>query len=635
MSVCAPKVKLKWLATFVVYASCACARASIHLPNLAADTCPQIWNHTCLPRAMPIIKTLHAIGAGECCAACVADTMCMSWTVNPSQDNSCYLRGSFKEGNKKSSAGCVSGAIPGRTPPPSPPMPPPSPAPPNAKNVLMIVVDDLRPQLGAYNISVGAGQMMHTPHVDKLAARGMVFKYAYSQYAVCSPSRNSFMSGRRPDTTLTFNFKDSFRSAPGGGSMVALPQYFKQHGYNTTGCGKTYHTGHPPNFDQPYSWTEGVEYVGYNQGLGFCGNHSACVIPRNDPKLNTDDGLAARAIELLTSHKENNIRPFFVAVGFIRPHVDWSAPQEFWDLYNASGLALAKHKTAPPTAPKVAWVDGGYCDNKAGDLGHGYHFNATVPIPDDIARFWRHGYYAAVSYVDSNIGKVLTALDDLGLADDTVVAMIADHGYQLGEHSMWEKYTNWELATRVPFILAVPWKMGSHGIVSTALVESVDLYPTLAVVAGLPLPRAGANCTDTGCIEGFDASPLLDDPCRPWKVASFSQYGRCDHDPATGYYKRCSGEAREMIQVMGYSVRTEDFRYTEWFTYNGGTLKPEYNDTVAVELYDHRGDPGNDFDFYDQVNLAHNTSFASVAKLHAQILRNGWRKAEPSLTVEL
>ena len=142
------------------------------------------------------------------------------------------------------------------------------------------------------------------------------------------------------------------------------PRRFKTPGYNTTGCGKTYHAGHPPNFDQPFSWTEGVEYVGYNQGLGFCGNHSACVIPDNDPRVDTDAGLAARAIELLTSHKEHNVKPFFVAVGFIRPHVDWSSPQQFWDLYNESTLALAKHKTAPPTAPKVAWVDGGYCDKK-------------------------------------------------------------------------------------------------------------------------------------------------------------------------------------------------------------------------------------------------------------------------------
>ena len=203
-------------------------------------------------------------------------------------------------------------------------------------NVLSIMVDDLRPQLGCYNITV-CGKKMHTPHIDSLAARGLTFRFAYTQYAVCSPSRNSFMSGRRPDTTLTYNFKDSFRAAPAerngghaGNTWLSYPEYFKQHSYNTTGCGKTYHSGHPKNFDQPYSWTPGVEYVGYNQGLGFCGQHAACALAANDTRHFTDDGLAARAIELLQSHRANEITPWFVAVGFIRPHVDWSAPQRFW-----------------------------------------------------------------------------------------------------------------------------------------------------------------------------------------------------------------------------------------------------------------------------------------------------------------
>ena len=140
------------------------------------------------------------------------------------------------------------------------PSTPPSP-PPGAQNVLLIVVDDLRPQLNLYNVSVCDGLAMHTPNIDKLGARGLTFARHYNQYSVCSPSRNSFMSGRRPDTTLTFNFKDSFRTAPGGEAMIAMPEYFKTHGYNTTGCGKTYHAGHPHNFDIPRSWTEGVKCV--------------------------------------------------------------------------------------------------------------------------------------------------------------------------------------------------------------------------------------------------------------------------------------------------------------------------------------------------------------------------------------
>lgn len=326
---------------------------------------------------------------------------------------------------------------PAPSPPPSPPLPPPTPPPSGALNVLSIMVDDLRPQLGCFNISVCGGKKMVTPHIDALAERGLTFRHAYTQYAVCSPSRNSFMSGRRPDTTLTYNFKDSFRTvparggAPPGNAWVSYPEYFKLHGYNTTGCGKTYHSGHPKNFDQPTSWTTGVEYVGYNQGLGFCGSHAACELGENDTQHFTDDGLAARAIELMSSHKTHGISPWFVAVGFIRPHVDWSSPSRFWENYPEEECShdVAKHRSAPSTSPRIAWVDGGYVDKKSADVGPGYHFNATTSVNDTVAALWRRGYYSAVSYVDWNIGKVLTELRSLEFEENTVVVLNADHGY--------------------------------------------------------------------------------------------------------------------------------------------------------------------------------------------------------------
>lgn len=260
---------------------------------------------------------------------------------------------------------------------------------------------------------------------------------------------------------------------------------------------------------------------------------------------------------------------------------------------------------------------------KKGDVGPDYHFNASIPVNNSVANQWRRGYYAAVSYMDSNVGKVLEALDNLGFTDNTVVAVMADHGYQLGEHSMWEKYTNWELAARVPMMLAVPWKTKSHGVVTTALVENVDMYPTLASAAGLPVP----NIACKGCIEGDDNTPLLDNPFRPWKKAVFSQYGRCSFDESTGYYQRCSGQDRDQIQVMGYSVRTENFRYTEWFSYNGSSV--DFSKTVARELYDHTTDIGDDFDAYDQVNVASNPAYAKVVDEHATIVREGWTKQRP------
>lgn len=492
----------------------------------------------------------------------------------------------------------------------------------------MIVVDDLRPQLGCYNVSVCGGMKMHTPNLDGLAARGLLFRNNYNQYSVCSPSRNSFMSGRRPDSTLTYNFKDDFRHAPGGEKMIALPEYFKTHGYNTTGCGKTYHSGKPKNFDQPRSWTPGVLYKGYNQGLGFCGEHAACALAANDTAHFTDDGLAERAIELMTSHKANGISPWFVAVGFIRPHVDWSAPQRFWDLYPEEKCKddQAKHQTAPPTAPKIAWVDGMYVDKKSADVGPNYHFSPTVPVPAAVSNFWRRGYYAAVSYMDWNVGKVLQAVADLGYSNDTIISFHADHGYQIGEHAMWEKYTNWELAARVPWIISSPGHPSSHGRFTTALTENVDIYATLAAAAGLPLPAIG--CADPGtCVEGDSAVPLLVDPERTWKKASISQYARCALDNATGYYSRCSGDARSAIQSMGYSVRTDRWRYTEWFAYDGE--RTNMNTTIATELYDHQGDTGDDMDFYDQVNVVSDPANAKVVQEHAQLVRDGWKKLRP------
>ena len=265
------------------------------------EQCPEKWEHTCLPTSMPILQELDASTAEVCCAACLNNTKCVSWTLNTHQKK-CHIRGSFlgkQHGNE-----CTSGQIPGRSPVPSPsPGPSPVPPPADAKNVLLIVVDDLRPQLNCYNISVCGGRNMHTPNIDALAAKSLTFRFAFNQYSVCAPSRNSFMSGRRPDSTLAYNFKDDFRHAPGGQSWVSMPQYFKEHGYNSSGAGKTYHSGLPHNFDYPRSWS--IPYPSYNQGLGFCGDHCACNF--TDDKYRSDEEYANITIETLKSHKANNV----------------------------------------------------------------------------------------------------------------------------------------------------------------------------------------------------------------------------------------------------------------------------------------------------------------------------------------
>ena len=192
---------------------------------------------------------------------------------------------------------------------------------------------------------------------------------------------------------------------------------------------------------------------------------------------------------------------------------------------------------------------------------------------------------------------------------------------------MWEKYTNWELSARVPFIVSAPHKAVSHGRVTTALTESVDAYPTVAALAGLPVPEI--DCP--GCVEGDDASPLLDNPDAPWKRGAISQYARCALNEETGYYSRCSGDAlhTSAFQAMGYSVRSQGWRYTEWFSFNYTTAKTDFHTSLFVELYDHRQDAGDDFDAYDQENVASDPANAAVLKQHAQMVRDGWTKLRP------
>lgn len=363
------------------------------------------------------------------------------------------------------------------------------------------------------------------------------------------------MSGRRPDTTLViqgcchfahhvdslvYNFKDDFRHAPNGTQWLSFPQAFKSAGFNTTGCGKTYHSGHPKNFDQPYSWTQGVDYMGYDQGINECGDGKSafCIVPNENETDLMDSRIADRAIELFGSHQQHNIKPWAVFAGFLRPHVDWRVPQRAYDLYPLDTVDPPKNPTLAPTAPKVAWVDGGYIDKKTLDLGSA-KYTPYTPLPTNISTAWRRGYYASVSFVDKQIGRVLDELDRLGLRNSTVVGLLADHGYQLGEHAMWEKYTNWELAARVPFIISDPDSPSSHGKTTDALVEAVDMYPTLAELAGIK-----AEST----VEGFSAAPLLQSPHRLWKLGAISQYARCSLQ-GDGFYTRCSGEDRQKIQV--------------------------------------------------------------------------------------
>jgi len=473
-------------------------------------------------------------------------------------------------------------------------------------NVLFIAVDDLRPELGCYG-----NEIIKTPNIDALAARGTRFLRAYCQQAVCSPSRTSLLLGRRPDTTRVYDLQTHFRlNLP---NVVTLPQYFKQHGYHTQGFSKIYHGGldDPPSWTVPH-WTPKAPAYGKPETLEALRREAArlraergpasrvvkrdpktgAVLKRSPPKWRArgpawedpdvpDDALADgqttnRAIEVLRQVKDKR---FFLAVGYLKPHLPFVAPKRYYDLYQRSQLTLAPNPFPPKDCPEIALTNWGELRAYKGIPKSG-------PLSDQMALDLIHGYYACTSYIDAQIGRLLDELDRLNLRDNTVVILWGDHGWQLGEHGLWCKHTNFEVATRVPLIISAPGQK-HPGAATDALVEFVDIYPTLCELCGLPLPEG---------LEGTSMVPVMDDPKHRWKSAAFSQYPR--------------GRA------MGYSIRTDRYRYTEWIPRGGG-------EPIARELYDHQEDP------QENVNLAGRPEYSSlVAKLSKQ-LHAGWRAALP------
>lgn len=474
-------------------------------------------------------------------------------------------------------------------------------------NVLFIAVDDLRPALGCYGTPI-----IKSPHIDALARTGTVFNRAYCQQAVCSPSRTSLLTGRRPDITKIYDLQTHFRlHLP---DVVTLPQFFKEHEYHTQSLGKVYHD----LLDDPQSWSV-RSWVPQDQMYGRPENQAAVRKKRErlrsegellqvdsikrDPTTRAvlkivrkgnvraigpawedpdvpdnalrDGMLADKAIEVLGQVKDKS---FFLAVGFYRPHLPFVAPKKYYDLYRPQKLQLAGNPYAPKDVPKIALTN-------SGELRTYSDIPTQGAVSDEKARELIHGYYATVSYVDAQIGRVLAELDRLGLGERTVVVLWGDHGWQLGEHGLWCKHTNFEVATRSPLIISAPGQ-ANRGVTTDALVEFVDIYPTLVELCGLPMPEG---------LEGSSFVPVMNAPHRRWKRAAFSQYPR--------------GEA------MGYSMRTGRYRYTEWAKQG----KP----AIGVELYDHKADP------HENVNLAGQSEHKELTSRLSKQLHAGWREATP------
>lgn len=447
-------------------------------------------------------------------------------------------------------------------------------------NVLFIVVDDLRTNLGCYGDATAL-----TPSIDALAARGVRFNAAYCQQAVCNPSRASFMTGRRPDTLRVWDLVTHFRQTVP--AVVTLPQYFKQHGYQTAAIGKLFHDGKKMADAASWSVTERLDAVpkredyqlAENQREGR-GSKAAALEFVDAPASAYPDGrVADAAISALADFAGAPQRqPFFLALGFRKPHLPFTAPKAYWDLFAARTIPDPVAPQAPLGAPALALHDSielrGYSDMpQQGDF-------SPVQIRD-----LRRAYYAATAFTDAQIGRVLEALRARGFAENTVIVLFSDHGFHLGEHGLWVKTTNYEADTRVPLIIALPDGC-LRGVSTEALTELLDLYPTLADLCGLPTPSG---------VEGRSLRPWLENPARPGRAAAFSQFPR-------------PWLLRQEPEHMGYAVRTATHRYIEWRDWATGAVH-------ARELYalDHPGD-------FERVNLSERPAAQALVRELSSLL---------------
>lgn len=456
------------------------------------------------------------------------------------------------------------------------------------KNVLFIAVDDLRPELGCYG-----HPLIKSPNIDALAKGGVVFERTYCQQAVCGPTRASLLTGCRPDTTKVYNLSTHIRTTMP--EVVTLQQHFKNNGYFSVGMGKLFHNGleDKDSYSIPHQYGGGKAYVteknmelrrkAKEKGKSWGGAEATECADVPDETY-TDGTLAAMAIRSLQGLAPkaraagDQRQPFFLGLGFSKPHLPFCAPKKYWDLYDRSQIPLP-YPDKPKNAPSIAFT-------QWGELREYTDIPRVGPCDEAKTRELIHGYYACVSFLDANVGKVLAELDRLDLRKDTIVILWGDHGWKLGEYSMWCKHTNFELDTHVPMIISDPDT--PKGVRVRALTEFVDIYPTLCDLCGLSLPEA---------LEGVSMVPVMQDPKRPWKKAAFSQY------PREG-------------NIMGYSMRTDRYRYTEWQDRKTGEAK-------FKELYDLENDP-----LCKESVVAKPENEPLVAELHA-MMKAGWKAARP------
>lgn len=494
-------------------------------------------------------------------------------------------------------------------------------------NIIHIIADDMRPEMGAYGLA-----NRHTPNIDKLAAGGVVFERAYTQQAVCGPSRNSFLTGRRPDRSRSWNFINHFREDHA--NWTTVPGLFLHANATALGSGKTWHPALPPLYDEGKSWSkESLPYHNpcwntanrkvipreYQDGglpCVFCPIDIAAHIPHSgvnttvaneycDIDAYEDTLTVSHAIELLRGAKD---KQFYLAVGFHKPHPPWQYAKEDLEKHPLENVDLPPQRSPPKNVPDIAL-------QTTEDPLPG-HTSPWETLSDDITRQARRQYRATLTGMDRKLGGLLDELDRLGLTNKTAVILHADHGWHLGDQGEWCKFTNFETDTRVPLIIRAPW-VTNGGTRASGLVELVDMARTIAELAGIDLP-AGET------FDGASLVPMLKNPVVDVKQAAFSQYPRRVEHPTKMYtHNSILWRNRSEFTHMGYSVRTDGWRYTEWLPWNGTALKPIWQQVFARELYDHRNEtyyPTN-FDAGETENVAADAAYADVVASHSKIIR--------------
>lgn len=459
-------------------------------------------------------------------------------------------------------------------------------------NILFIIVDDLRPDLGCYG-----HPLAKTPHIDEIAAEGVTFLRAYCQEAVCTPSRASVMTGRRPDQTEVWNLYTRFREKLP--EIETIPEYFKNRGYATTAFGKIYHSQEA--YQDPKSWSEPASLYTNDIAQGYflpenrdlrptenrpvTGRKMAASEAADVPDKSYPDGkIALAAVDWLNKHTTVEPgKPFFLAVGFHKPHLPFCAPKQYWDLYDRKSVGAVPNPQPPADQLDLALV------SSLPEL-RGYRDIPKIgPINKVKTAELRHGYLACVSFVDAQIGLLMDALERSGKAENTIVVLIGDHGFHLGERGYWCKATNYELDTRVPLIIRAPG-INAAGTQSNSLVELVDLYPTLTELANVPPPKG---------LDGQSLCPLLKNPESTVKAAAYSQFPRPWE----------SADWRKEPRIMGYSVRTDRWRMVTW-------IDLEKDTEIARELYDHASDPS------EMKNLAGIPNWKEIEDLHLNLINS-------------